>query len=1224
MSGGLQLAHSKEFFELMKNIAEARSKQEEDAVVADEVSLLKQKLQDPKIPPKKMKEYLIRAVYCELLGHDASFAYFEALKLCSAPTLAEKRVGYLTVGLCLHPEHELMLLLINTMLRDLSSTNYLDIAAALGAISRLSSKDTAPALLPPVLPLLHHREALVRKKAVVALAVLHALDPSHGEQVENALKTALTDKDPSVMAGALCLLEELVRIAPVRYRFMVQSLVSILKQIVDHRLPRDYDYHRIPAPWLQMHLVKLLGILGADDAATSAEMYDVLSETIRRADIGITIGHAVIFETVRTVTMIHPKSEILSQCASVVARWLSSSSNNLKYTGITALTHIVRVHPNAATEHQMSIIDCLEDRDETLQRKTIELLVRITNPSNVTIIAEKLQRFLDRAVDPYMRSDLVSKLCTLAEQFAPSPAWFVDTMNKALLSGGSLVPQKFVHSLSRTIAEGCEDSEEGDELRRYAFSSYLEILDPDDDAVLPDSILRIGAWVLGEYMFLLPGEQSRTVQCLSHLLQRPVENLETRSWAVSALMKVAAQFSLDDASMQLVSRCSSSRATTTRQRALEFMAIKNRRQILQVCLPADGACEDVSVDESLGFLDGFVQKQLRDGAKPYRSFSERAATRQLSLSPEDDSKSSQLRFQAYAAPQSRHRNVQLPPNVPETGPRDAPSAPGGVDASQAVVDTHGPSSPAVVASLQPVMGLKVEGVKKRWTVDGFDDEEEEESGSREASSRKNVTSPPSVSAQQGAAKAPIPVSSAAPGSIHVPSPDDIPHQAMPLSSIISQEEKKSASVAPKPVQTEKERLAASLFGGGVPASSSAGGGSFRSRKTAQPAAAAPPSSVPADGASRAASKPQQASVGSEYASQNNADLLDMGGPSAAAAPPTRAPGRAATGGVPDLDSLLDFGRSPAGSAAVPSTSSPKPGLEVQRVPAAQHVDLDELLGGSSPLPAAGPHSMPLSSPSAFGFDLAAGPSSRAEPASPALPEDLMLVAAPGFHTGISLQHQAAGHLVMRLLLCNDGVGQLSNVTLELQALAGVKLSLGTEDPARIRVVGSRLVAAALPGGTTTVALATMVCNSISVVGSRLVGRVSYVDPVRGGVNLPISFEFPSLAFALPGSSITTTALFGKTWPAIGNERKHSAAVTFKNNTVDKVRDTLEGASANFRIVDVINSELIGSLTVRENGQDVVVLGHFKASPSSVFITLRSASADCADVALRSLVSILSA
>ena len=51
----------------------------------------------------------------------------------------------------------------------------------------------------------------------------------------------------------------------------------------------------------------------------------------------------------------------------------------------------------------MAVIDCLEDPDETLKRKTLDLLYTMTNPVNVEFIADKLLSFLEQGTDSFWR-----------------------------------------------------------------------------------------------------------------------------------------------------------------------------------------------------------------------------------------------------------------------------------------------------------------------------------------------------------------------------------------------------------------------------------------------------------------------------------------------------------------------------------------------------------------------------------------------------------------------------------------------------------------------------------------------------------------------------------------------------------------------------------------------------------------------------------------------------
>lgn len=59
-------------------------------------------------------------------------------------------------------------------------------------------------------------------------------------------------QDPAVMSASLNALTEVAARKPQAYKNLVPSFVSILKQVVENKLPRSYEYHRAPAPFIQV------------------------------------------------------------------------------------------------------------------------------------------------------------------------------------------------------------------------------------------------------------------------------------------------------------------------------------------------------------------------------------------------------------------------------------------------------------------------------------------------------------------------------------------------------------------------------------------------------------------------------------------------------------------------------------------------------------------------------------------------------------------------------------------------------------------------------------------------------------------------------------------------------------------------------------------------------------------------------------------------------------
>jgi AP-4 complex subunit epsilon-1 len=587
----------------------------------------------------------------------------------------------------------------------------------------------------------------------------------------------------------------------------------------------------------------------------------------------------------------------------------------------------------------MAVIDCLDDPDETLKRKTLELLFRMTNPSNAEAVVEKLLFFLEQAVDPFLRADLVTRIVQLADRYAPSNLWFVETMIRLFSIAGDLVDSEASQNLLRLLAEGVEPTEDDEEeaeresakMRKRACSLLLDSLRKPHAA---EVLMKCAFWSLGEYGFLLStklpnghkknseafdddvlrvdedeeeeNDDDEEVVPLEKILQiicevvdgAGVANPATKAYGITAISKITAQIGvLIPKARESLERFSISRHTELQQRCGEFLFLMNEPAKLPTLFPVDASCEDFdNVDFS--FFDEFSEILRAAGASEYQEHLrvtndydfEGGGLLSASASPSHSGGSkaapSKLRFDAYEPPKLFETTITPP--VEASFSVD--------DLSRMVASGTGISAPGPSISA----GSTKPNVKSVWGPKGYmgslpslggavPSQQSQPSDSPTASVTSSSTAPPPYLQTGGTPDYDFGASAAEEQSLEDLRPPPPPPK--------------------KPEMSEKEKAAQALFGG-------LGGGSKGASRSAKQNSSSSQRQAPTAQQQPQTKKTPTAPPPDLFSMEG--DLLGVGSSPALAPNPSAAP--AAKPAPSATDSLFDLFSAP--NSFMPAQSTP--------------------------------------------------------------------------------------------------------------------------------------------------------------------------------------------------------------------------------------------------------------------------------------------------------------
>jgi len=591
--------------DLIKAVRSCKTAADERSVIAKECAAIRSAFREE--DPETRHRNVAKLLYIHMLGYPTHFGQMECLKLIASPAYPDKRIGYLGLMLLLDERQEVLMLATHSLKSDLNHANQFVVGLALCAVANISSVEIARDASTEVQKLLNSSNPYLRKKAALAAVRVIRKVPEAVENFVPRVKSLLTERNHGVLLTAVTLIVCMCETEPATidvFRKLVPSLVRILKNLVMSGYAPEHDVQGITDPFLQAKLLQLLRILGQGNAEASDAMNEILAQVATNTESLRNVGNAILYECVQTIMSIEAEAGLRVLAINILGRFLLNRDNNIRYVALNTLARVVGRDFAAVQRHRATIVDCLKDPDVSIRRRALELIYVLVNSENVRPLAREMVNFLNVA-DPELRADLTAKICNVAEKYAPTKKWQIDTVLKVMSLPGNHISEKIQSSLIKLIA-GTPD------LHAYAVGKLFLALanEPKQQALVQVAVWSIGEF--GDHLVAAPVPVKKkdpvtvteedVVSLLEKVIRSVLSDAKTREYTLTALMKLTTRFHSDvDRIRSLISQYRSHINVELQQRSCEYGNIFSRSDSSSLCatlLERMPAVEDTEEDAS--------------------------------------------------------------------------------------------------------------------------------------------------------------------------------------------------------------------------------------------------------------------------------------------------------------------------------------------------------------------------------------------------------------------------------------------------------------------------------------------------------------------------------------------------------------------------------------------------------------------------------------------------
>uniref|UniRef100_A0A671PEY2 AP-3 complex subunit delta-1-like n=1 Tax=Sinocyclocheilus anshuiensis TaxID=1608454 RepID=A0A671PEY2_9TELE len=487
VKGSIDRMFDKNLQDLVRGIR--NHKEDEAKYISTCIDEIKQELKQDNIAVKA--NAVCKLTYLQMLGYDVSWAAFNIVEVMSSSKFTYKRIGYLAASQCFHEGTDVIMLTTNQIRKDLSSPHQYDTGVALTGLSCFVTPDLARDLANDIMTLMSHTKPYIRKKAVLIMYKVFLKYPESLRPAFPRLKEKLEDPDPGVQSAAVNVICELARRNPKNYLSLAPLFFKLMTSSTNN--------------WVLIKIIKLFGALTPLEPRLGKKMIEPLTNLIHS-----TSAMSLLYECVNTVIAVlislssgmPNHSASIQLCVQKLRILIEDSDQNLKYLGLLAMSKILKTHPKSVQSHKDLILQCLDDKDESIRLRALDLLYGMVSKKNLMEIVKKLMLHVDKAEGTTYRDELLTKIIDICSQsnyqYITNFEWYISILVELTrLEGtrhGHLIASQMLDVAIRVKA-----------IRGFAVAQMATLL--DNAHLLTGNtqhngiceVLYAAAWICGEF-----------------------------------------------------------------------------------------------------------------------------------------------------------------------------------------------------------------------------------------------------------------------------------------------------------------------------------------------------------------------------------------------------------------------------------------------------------------------------------------------------------------------------------------------------------------------------------------------------------------------------------------------------------------------------------------------------------------------------------------------------